>query len=105
MTWQTMMELSEGWDVYTPLGRGTVLVVGNTSYLTNSVMWVKIQETGELKHFDSNDIRFVGSPTYGDKPPKLPDGWKDAKKEENNNSDCVEIISCRGIVSVLSVLY
>lgn len=66
MTHQTMLELSDGWEVLTPLGRGTVLVVTLPSYLSNSVLYVKL-ENGDLKHFDSNDIKICGSPTYGEK--------------------------------------
>lgn len=76
MTHQTMLELSEGWTVYTPLGRGTVLIITTPSYLGNSTAYVKIERTGELKHFDSNDIRIGGSPTYReDLIPPLPEGW------------------------------
>jgi hypothetical protein len=78
MTHQTLLELSDGWDVYTPLGRGTVLVVTTPSYLGNSVVYVKLERTGQMKHFDSNDIRFRGSPTYGETiKPNLPEGWPD----------------------------
>lgn len=77
MTHQTMMELSDGWDVFTPLGKGTALVVTTPSYLGNSVIYVKMEESGELKHFDSNDIRFRGSPTYREQLiPPLPKDWK-----------------------------
>lgn len=73
---QTMLELSDGWTVHTPLGRGTVLIVTTPSYLSNSLLYVKL-DTGELKHFDSNDIRFYGSPTYGeDLTPPIPEEWK-----------------------------
>lgn len=76
MMWQTMLELSDGWDVFTPLGRGTALIVTTPSYLGNSTIYVKLQD-GQLKHFDSNDIRLAGSPTYGEAlVPKLPEGWK-----------------------------
>lgn len=76
MTHQTLLELSDGWDVFTPLGRGTVLIITTPSYLTNSILYIKVKKTGELKHFDSNDIRFAGSPTYGESLiPDLPAGW------------------------------
>lgn len=45
MTHQTLLELSDGWDVYTPLGRGTVLVITTPSYLGNSVVYVKLERT------------------------------------------------------------
>lgn len=76
MTHQTLLELAEGWTVYTPLGRGTVLIVTTPSYLGNSTVYVKLDKTGALKHFDTNDIRLTGSPTYGENLiPQLPEGW------------------------------
>lgn len=72
--WQTMLELSDGWTVHTPLGKGTVLIITTPSYLGNSTLYVKL-ETGELKHFDSNDIRIYGSPTYGETV-QIPETWK-----------------------------
>lgn len=74
---QTMLELAEGWTVHTPLGIGTVLIITTPSYLSNPVVYVKIEETGELKQFDTNDIRLYGSPTYGEsRVPKIPHEWK-----------------------------
>lgn len=68
-------ELREGWDVYTPLGHGTGLVLYDPAYLNNGVLLVKLDD-GRLKYFDTNDIRMSGSPTYGEQLiPKLPEGW------------------------------
>lgn len=76
MTHQTLLELSDGWEVYTPLGRGVALVITTPSYLGNSTVYVKLEKTGQLKHFDTNDIRMTGSPTYGEQlVPNLPEGW------------------------------
>ena len=77
MTWQTLLELSDGWDVFTPLGKGTVLVITTPSFLGNSTLYVRLSKTGELKHFDSNDVRIAGSPTYGlpQKPEGVPKDW------------------------------
>ena len=75
--YQTMHELNEGWTVHTPLGSGTALIITTPSYLTNPVVYVKLDETGELKQFDTNDIRLYGSPTYGEpRLPKIPENWK-----------------------------
>lgn len=74
---QTIHELAEGWTVHTPLGYGTALLITTPSYLSNSIVYVKIEATGELKHFDTNDIRIYGSPTYGENlVPPIPDDWK-----------------------------
>ena len=76
MTYQTMHELSDGWTVYTPMGKGTVLIITTPSYLSNPVAYVKLDD-GQLKHFDTNDIRMAGSPTYGENLiPSIPQNWK-----------------------------
>jgi hypothetical protein len=75
MTHQTLLELSEPLTVHTPLGKGTALIVTTPSYLGNSTWYVKL-DNGEIKHFDSNDIRIYGSPTYGESlVPKIPHEW------------------------------
>ncbi len=81
MTHQTMLELSDGWDVTTPLGDGVVLIITTPSYLGNSTLYVRLNDSGQLKHFDSNDVVLHGSPTYGQArvPKKLP--WEIEKEE------------------------
>ena len=75
MMHQTMLELSDGWTVHTPLGRGTALIITTPSYLGNSTVYVKL-DSGHLKHFDTNDIRMAGSPTYGEPlVPQIPEEW------------------------------
>lgn len=74
---QTIHELREGWSVETPMGSGVALLITTPSYLSNSILYVKLDATGELKHFDSNDVRLYGSPTYGeDLKPQVPIVWK-----------------------------
>lgn len=76
MTFQTIHELADGWTVHTPLGVGTALLITTPAYLSNPVVYVKL-ESGELKQFDSNDILIYGSPTYREQlTPKIPEGWK-----------------------------
>lgn len=79
--YQTMHELNEGWTVHTPLGMGTALIITTPSYLTNPIVYVKL-DNGELKQFDTNDIRIYGSPTYREE--RIPTIPKDWKNEENN---------------------
>jgi hypothetical protein len=74
MIHQTIHELSDGWTVHTPLGEGTALLITTPSYLGNSIVYVKLAD-GQLKHFDSNDIRIYGSPTYGETT-EIPKEWK-----------------------------
>lgn len=77
MTFQTIHELAEGWTVHTPLGSGTALLITTPSYLGNPVAYVKLDATGEMKQFDTNDIRLYGSPTYGEaREPQIPETWK-----------------------------
>jgi hypothetical protein len=74
---QVIHELAEGWSVLTPLGSGTALLITTPSYLSNSILYVKMDDTSELKHFDSNDVRLYGSPTYDESLiPKTPNSWK-----------------------------
>jgi hypothetical protein len=71
---QTMLELSEGWDVITPLGKGVAMIITTPgSYLSNPIVYVRL-EGGQMKQFDTNDIVLLGSPTYGEQrvPTKLP---------------------------------
>lgn len=73
---QSIHELNDGWTVHTPLGPGTALLITTPGYLTNAVVYVKLED-GQLKHFDTNDIRIYGSPTYGESlKPVIPEGWK-----------------------------
>jgi hypothetical protein len=79
---QTIHELNEGWSVETPLGYGVALLVTTPSYLSNSILYVKMED-GRLLHMDSNDVRLLGSPTYGeDLIPNLPEGWKNHKPKD-----------------------
>lgn len=80
MTFQTIYELSEGWSVRTPLGPGTVLLITTPSYLSNPVVYVKL-DTGELKLFDTNDIALYGSPTYGEQ--RIPEKAKEWMKKDS----------------------
>lgn len=80
MTWQTMLELSDGWDVVTPLGYGVALIITTPSYLGNSTLYVKLKD-GRLKHFDSNDVILLGSPTYGEK--LIPEAAKEWIKKDS----------------------
>lgn len=68
---QTIHELSEGWDVTTPLGEGVAMLITTPgSYLSNPIVYVRMNSTGVLKQFDTNDVVLHGSPTYGQ--PRVP---------------------------------
>jgi hypothetical protein len=38
----------------------------------NTCWIVQIYETGQIKHFDSNDIRIAANPTYGTEEQEIP---------------------------------
>ncbi len=63
--------------VFTPLGPGLAYFIIDYGMSVNTC-WVIRLEKGELKHFDSNDVRLEGNPTYGYPiKPELPNNWKD----------------------------
>lgn len=75
MTFQVIHELADGWTVHTPLGAGTALLITTPSYLSNPIVYVKLDD-GQLKQFDTNDILMYGSPTYREVlVPKIPEDW------------------------------
>lgn len=71
-----VLQLNPNIVVYTPLGRGLVLFIIDYGMTVNTC-WVVRLEDGKVKHFDSNDIRVEGNPTYGSKiKPEIPGSWK-----------------------------
>jgi len=50
--------------VDTPLGRGLALLVVDYGLDHNTCWVVALQEDGQVKHFDSNDIKVVKNYTY-----------------------------------------
>ena len=72
----TMLQLNPQIFVHTPLGEGMAFIVIDYGLFVNSC-WVIRLSNGEVKHFDSNDIRIYGNPTY-DLPlnPDIPTNWR-----------------------------
>ncbi len=71
-----MIQLNPQIAVYTPLGPGLAYFIIDYGMSVNTC-WVIRLAKGEIKHFDSNDIRVEGNPTYGfPLKPELPDNWK-----------------------------
>lgn len=50
--------------VDTPLGRGLALLVIDYGLGHNTCWVVALQEDGQVKHFDSNDIKVIKNYTY-----------------------------------------
>lgn len=74
----TIHEFTNPPSVHTPLGEGVCIVLIDYGCMINSCWMVKLLN-GEIKHFDSNDIRMYGNPTYNhDLVPDIPADWKDA---------------------------
>ena len=76
MTQQTLLEISDRFDVHTPLGYGLAMFLVCGSSTSNPQLIVKLYNSGILKSFDLNDIRVYGSPSYGeDIKPQIPENW------------------------------
>jgi len=74
-----MIQLNPQIVVFTPLGPGLAYFIIDYGMSANTC-WVIRLAKGEIKHFDLNDIRIEGNPTYGfPLKPELPDSWKQVK--------------------------
>lgn len=60
-----IFQLSPPIEVLTPLGKGWALVLIDYGISINSVWVVRLDDKGQVKHFDSNDIRVVANPMLG----------------------------------------
>jgi hypothetical protein len=69
-----ILQLNPTIPVYTKLGKGRAIMVIDYGQDINTC-WVVALINGEIKHFDSNDIRMEENHTYGFSKPKLPDDW------------------------------
>ena len=58
-------------SVSTPLGEGWAHFLVDYGHDWNTCWIIQIYQTGEIKHFDSNDIRINGNPTYGTENPNF----------------------------------
>lgn len=71
----TILELQNPLPVATPHGNGKVLFIYDYSLDTNTVLGVRLDETGEYKHYYSDDVRIWGNPMSAEKT-VVPKGWK-----------------------------
>lgn len=51
--------------VETPLGQGLALMVIDYGLGHNTCWVVSLKEDGQIKHFDSNDVKVLKNYTYG----------------------------------------
>jgi len=59
-----MLQLNPPIEVETPLGHGWCLVVIDYGININTIWLVRL-DNGEVKHFDSNDIKISKNPMLG----------------------------------------
>lgn len=78
MTWQTMLEISNPFDVYVKkLGYGVVMFMFIGSNTSNPQFMVKFYHTGQLRTVDQNELLAYGNPAAGESlNPPIPDDWK-----------------------------
>jgi len=58
--------------VITPLGEGRAIIWADPGMDHNSYFLVILSDTGQFKHFDTNDVRCCENPTYSIKRPAFP---------------------------------
>ncbi len=60
----SIIQLKPQIEVKTPLGKGWAYLVIDYGLMINTI-WVVRLPDGQVKHFDSNDIRITGNPMLG----------------------------------------
>jgi hypothetical protein len=66
-----ILQLNPQINVFTPLGEVWAFFIIDNNPWTNSCWVCRLNGTGEIKHFDSNDIRIEGNPTLDEKLLKI----------------------------------
>jgi len=69
-------EINNPLPVHTPHGSGLALFIYDYSINVNSVFGVRLDETGEYKHYYSDEILIYPNPMNGEPKIKIPDTWK-----------------------------
>jgi hypothetical protein len=62
-----ILQLNPQINCFTPFGEGWCFFLIDNSPWTNTIWVVRLNTTGEVKHFDSNDIKIEGNPTLDEK--------------------------------------
>ena len=63
----SILQLNPQINCFTPLGEGWAFFIIDYGAWMNSCWVIRLNETGEVKHFDSNDIKIEGNPTLDQK--------------------------------------
>lgn len=72
----SILELNNPIAVHTPHGSGKTILIFDYGFDVNSVWGVRLDNTGEFKHYYSDDIRIYGNPMNGEKLiPNIPKQW------------------------------
>ena len=79
---QTVHEITDPFDVDTPLGYGVAMFMFPGSINSNPSFMVRIYETGILRVVDMRDIKVYGNPSSGD---TLIPNFKDVKNGMETN--------------------
>lgn len=70
-----ILQLNPTIPLYTKIGPGRALLVIDYGMDVNTVWVVALTKDGQIKHFDSNDVRLEENYTFGSSAVVLPDGW------------------------------
>ena len=76
MSVTTMIQCNPTIPVYTKLGKGRTLFLIDYGQDVNTCWVVTLTKSGQVKHFDANDILVEENFTYGSAKITLPDGWE-----------------------------
>jgi hypothetical protein len=68
-------EIENPLPVHTPHGPGKAIFLYEYSIDINTVFGVRLDSSGEYKHYYSEDIRIYANPMNGEKT-EIPKGWK-----------------------------
>lgn len=85
MTIQTLLEISDRFDVYVKqLGEGTAMFLVSGSTTTNPAFIVKLKHSGLVRQVSQVDLVIYGDPGDGEPlVPEIPKDWlKPCKKSE-----------------------
>jgi hypothetical protein len=77
----TIHELQNPLPVATPHGDGVALFLYDYHLNVNSVFGVRLDKTGEYKHYYSDDIRIYGNPMSGEET-VVPEEWNKKPRQK-----------------------
>lgn len=72
----TILELNNPIKVHTPHGSGKALFLYDYSIDINTIFGVRLDKTGEYKHYDSTQILIYNNPMNQEPKIKIPIKWE-----------------------------